>query len=167
MSTQATQKPSTHEQAFACARRMRKKARLNRAQYLVPPVAPKPSHIMTLPFELIAEILMYSMSPRDILSVARSCKFFCVKLIRSSANYIWKNARLNCKPLPLPDPIQTFTESAYAALVFDVGQCEVCRSPLLGSTLADKISTRYANVMQVCWTPTLSKREFAKEWVNF
>lgn len=84
----------------------------------------KPCHIMSMPFEILAEILLYTTSPRDVLAVARCSKFFCATLLYPTAVYIWKNARKVCRP-PLPEPLPIYTESSFAALVFDGGECEV------------------------------------------
>lgn len=78
-----------------------------------------------LPLELLAEILMYTASPRDVLAVARTSKYFCDTLLSSSSTFIWRTARQQCVPLPVPEPISTFTESSYAAALFDPGLCEV------------------------------------------
>lgn len=78
----------------------------------------------TLPFELIAEVLSYT-SPRDILALARTNKFFCTTLVKESSVFIWKKSRERCRPAPLPDPTPNFTEPAYAAFLFDGGVCEV------------------------------------------
>jgi len=80
--------------------------------------------IIKLPLELFAEILLYTASPRDVLSVARCCKFFCATLLNPSSSYIWKGVRTTY-PVPLPDPISTFTEASYAAFMFDAEPCEV------------------------------------------
>ena len=89
------------------------------------PEPPSPSCLITkLPLELFAEILLYTASPRDVLSVARCCKFFCATLLNPSSSFIWKGVR-KAYPVPLPDPIFTFTEASYAAFMFDEGPCEV------------------------------------------
>lgn len=86
-------------------------------------------HIIRLPFELIAEVLLLTNSPKDVLAVARCSKFFCATLLYPSSQYIWRHVRQNCKPEPLPEPIPKFTEASYAAFVFDAGKCEVsCRN---------------------------------------
>ena len=85
----------------------------------------KPCYLSKMPFELLAEILQFTTSPKDILAVSRCSKFFCATLLNPSSTYIWRHARTVCKPDPLPDPLPTFTESSYAAFVFDGGECEV------------------------------------------
>ena len=85
----------------------------------------KPCYLSKLPFELLAEILQFTTSPKDVLAVSRCSKFFCATLLSPNSTYIWRHARKVCKPRPLPDPIPIFTESSYAAFVFDSGQCEV------------------------------------------
>lgn len=82
--------------------------------------------ILTLPFELVAEILLYSKSPRDLLAVSRTCKHFCDTLTGYRAAYVWKNARLDCLPRPLPEPLAGQAEHSHAAFIFGgPGKCEV------------------------------------------
>ncbi|KAK0203836.1 hypothetical protein DFS33DRAFT_1274973 [Desarmillaria ectypa] len=87
---------------------------------------PKRCHITRLPFELIAEVLLYTRSPKDVLALARCNKFFCATLVSRSSDYIWRYTRNNCRPAPLPEPLRIFTEASYAAFVFDEGKCEEC-----------------------------------------
>lgn len=80
----------------------------------------------TLPFELIAEILLNTSSPTDVLAVARCNKSLCKALVHPTSNYIWKSVR-KAYPLPPPEPMSIFTEAAYAAFLFGGGNCEVSR----------------------------------------
>ncbi|KAG6919822.1 hypothetical protein DXG01_000327 [Tephrocybe rancida] len=80
----------------------------------------------TLPFELLAEILVLTESPRDVLAVARCSKFFCRTLIYPPSAFIWKSVRKSCS-IPPPEPISTFTEISYAAFLYGGGLCEVCK----------------------------------------
>ncbi|KAK0192508.1 hypothetical protein F5146DRAFT_1040287 [Armillaria mellea] len=104
---------------------------------------PKPCYITRLPFELIAEVLLYTHSPKDVLALARCNKFFCATLVSKSSDYIWRYTRNNCKPSPLPEPLQIFTEASYAAFVFDEGKCEECGkvSRLMYDSFALRIRT--------------------------
>ncbi|KAJ7634803.1 hypothetical protein FB45DRAFT_909894 [Roridomyces roridus] len=80
-----------------------------------------------LPFELIAEILIYTACPRDVLAVARCNKYLCTTLLRADSAFIWRATRQSCLPSPLPDPQPIrLSESAFAALVFDPGECIAC-----------------------------------------
>ncbi|KAK0482196.1 hypothetical protein IW261DRAFT_1333218 [Armillaria novae-zelandiae] len=103
----------------------------------------KPCCITRLPFELIAEVLLYTQSPKDVLALARCNKFFCATLISKSSDYIWRYTRNNCRPAPLPEPLQNFTEASYAAFVFDEGKCEECGkvSKLMYDSFALRIRT--------------------------
>ena len=84
-------------------------------------------YISRLPVEILAEILRY-IRPQDLLAMARTSKYFCTMLVSSRAStYIWKEARARFKPQPIPDPTPNFTESSYAAFLFDDGICEVRR----------------------------------------
>ncbi|KAG2118220.1 uncharacterized protein F5147DRAFT_260925 [Suillus discolor] len=82
----------------------------------------------TLPLELLAEILIQTNSPRDVLSVARTSKLLCSTLVcNPAADFIWRTVRKNCLPHPLPDPTPNFSEAAYAAFVYDGGPCDGCK----------------------------------------
>jgi hypothetical protein len=85
----------------------------------------EPCHLSRMPFEIIADILQSTSSPKDVLAVARCCKFFCKTLVQPSADYIWRNVRKHCKPKPIPDPAPRFTEASFAAFMFDHGICDV------------------------------------------
>ena len=76
--------------------------------------------ISTLPLELISDILL-RLGPKDILAMARCNKHFCRILTDPNVDYIWKAARNSLK---VPEPTSNFTESAYAAFVFDGGSCD-------------------------------------------
>ncbi|KAG7448664.1 uncharacterized protein BT62DRAFT_1074220 [Guyanagaster necrorhizus] len=104
---------------------------------------PKPCYITRLPFELIAEVLLYTQSPKDVLALARCNKFFCATLVKKSSDYIWRYTRTNCRPGPLPEPLQIFTEASYAAFVFDEGKCEECgrETKLMYDSFALRIRT--------------------------
>lgn len=101
---------------------------------------------LSLPFDVLADILILVEHPKDILAVARTCKQTCTQLVSPAASFVWKKARL---ALGLPDPLGYETtvknlpmsigsiqsvvgvecfvdrEPAYAAFVFDGGICEV------------------------------------------
>ena len=84
------------------------------------------THLSRLPLEMLAEILSYTSSP-DILSLARTSRFFCATLVTNPASlFIWKAARRRFHPRPIPDPAPNWTESAYIAFLFDTAACEVC-----------------------------------------
>ena len=85
-------------------------------------------YMSLLPLELVAEILSYTASPRDILALARTSKHFCSVLVNNpAAAFIWREARARAFPLPIPDFTPNFTEASYAALLFDSKTCEVWR----------------------------------------
>lgn len=90
-------------------------------------VEPKRCHdyLSRVPMELLAEILLYSLSTQSVLALARCSKYFCATLLNKSSVFIWRNVRAACKPYAIPDPPQNFTEPAYAAFIFDGGECEV------------------------------------------
>ena len=88
------------------------------------------SLLTSLPFELIAEILLYSTSPADILSLSRTCKHFCATLVQNPvATFIWKHVRAQTKP-PVPDPTKLgLSEPQLANFIYGGGKC-VVRAPL-------------------------------------
>ncbi|KAJ6488029.1 hypothetical protein C8R45DRAFT_264013 [Mycena sanguinolenta] len=91
-------------------------------------VLPVPAHILSLPFELLAETLLYTASPKAVLAVARCNKYLCNTLLRPESEFIWRSVRNCCLPEPLPDPHTLhMSESAFAALVFDGGECASCK----------------------------------------
>lgn len=87
----------------------------------------QPSCLDMVPVEILAEILYYVTSPRDVLSVARCNKRLCATLLNPSNVMIWRCSRNHCIVPDLPPPPPGWSESAYAAFVFDAGNCYVCR----------------------------------------
>lgn len=85
-----------------------------------------PCYITQIPFELIAEVLSHTSSPRDVLALTRCNKYFCATLaVNQSSVFIWRQARAKAKPEPIPDPLPYLSEPAYAAFIFDKGNCDV------------------------------------------
>ncbi|KAI0760220.1 hypothetical protein C8Q74DRAFT_1451228 [Fomes fomentarius] len=84
--------------------------------------------IIRMPVEVLAMILFYVSSPRDVLALARTSKHFCAILVNNKANdFIWRAARAHCHPQPIPDFTPNFTEASFAAFLFDSKTCEVCQ----------------------------------------
>lgn len=82
--------------------------------------------IIRMPVEVLAMILFYVSSPRDVLALARTSKHFCAILVNNKANdFIWRAARAHCHPQPIPDFTPNFTEASFAAFIFDSKTCEV------------------------------------------
>ncbi|KAF9265624.1 hypothetical protein L218DRAFT_1075713 [Marasmius fiardii PR-910] len=142
MSTSAA--PSQHQKQHK-----KKKSRATRKSQLID--LPPECRLSKLPVELLAEILLYTKSPRDVLSVARSCKVLCYTLLHHSNQFIWRYCRMNCKPEPLPEPVARFTEAAYAAFVFDTSNCEVCAQP------APLMAGSYGLRLKICRKPECKK----------
>ncbi|KAH9478544.1 putative mannosyl-oligosaccharide alpha-1,2-mannosidase 1B [Psilocybe cubensis] len=103
----------------------------------------KPCGILSLPLELLAEIMILTGSPQHVLATARTSKTLCDTLLSPDAEFIWREARkgsgcvfevqnsmfvhLGKETFSLPEPPkQFFGEPAYAAFVFDSGNCEAC-----------------------------------------
>jgi len=84
------------------------------------------SYLERVPLEILAEILSYANSPQDILSVTRCSKHLCTTLLNPSNVMIWRRARSHCVVPELPPPMPWWSESAYAAFIFDPGECYVC-----------------------------------------
>lgn len=72
-----------------------------------PPSPPKRSPFLTLPLELLSEILILTGSPQHVLAVARACKALCQTLLSPNAQFIWREARKG--------PGCTFETKAYAS----------------------------------------------------
>jgi hypothetical protein len=116
---------TSHPSKLASYRRPRKRSRKNKSSLESAAAMSASAHIFSLPFELIAEILLYTASPKDVLAVARCSKSLCNTLLREESGFIWRSVR-NCLPSPLPDPQAiNLSEPAFAALVFDGGECIV------------------------------------------
>ncbi|KAF8637838.1 hypothetical protein AX17_002467 [Amanita inopinata Kibby_2008] len=113
--------------------------------------ASEPDMLSLLPLELLAEILVKTQSTRDILAVARCSKYLCKTLVAPSATFIWKKARQLSAPEPMPDPLRILPEPAYAAFVFDGGQCEACKN----RTKETYIS--FAARLRICKAPQCRK----------
>lgn len=123
MTSPPTQQPTDKAQAAGPLQKRRRVRNNQNTNEL------KKCHIQTLPFELMAEILMYTNCPKTVLSVTRTCKFY-FELLYGGQDYIWRHVRKNSMPSPLPDPLQYMSELSLAAIVFDEGKCEVC--PFIG-----------------------------------
>ncbi|KAJ3868932.1 hypothetical protein EV359DRAFT_31257 [Lentinula novae-zelandiae] len=108
------------------ARRYKKQKISNSESDVKAPTVPRTCYIAKLPLELLAEILLCTKSPADILALTRCSKFFCRTLLHEANQYIWRYARQNCLRGGLPEPCPRFTESSFAAFVFDAGPCEIC-----------------------------------------
>lgn len=82
--------------------------------------------ITCLPFELIAEVLLYSKSPADPLSLSRTCRHFQATLVQNPvAAFIWKSIRAQTTP-PVPDPTKLgFSEPELANFIYGEGRCTV------------------------------------------
>lgn len=124
-------KPTRTQRLKATAkRRTNKKPRQETQETDNPPQAkenpiPPQCYLAQVPLEILAEILSYTTSPRDILALARCSQYFCHTLVQPSSTFIWKHARARCLPTPIPDPLPNFTEASYASFIFDGGECEV------------------------------------------
>lgn len=89
---------------------------------------PKDDLLMSLPVDIISQILIHTCSTRDVLAVARCSKYLSVMLVDPSNAAIWSSTRRNTGQnlyRGMPDPPSGMTEPAYAAFVFDGGKCEV------------------------------------------
>lgn len=121
----------------------RRKTRLTASQKIgiIHTSPPKPRcGIAQLPIEIICEIALRISSPEWLLSFSRSSKFFCDILVDPKTAYIWIGARKMCmEPEPIPDPTPNWTEPAYAAFIFDGGNCEVSVSQICPDSMAFSI----------------------------
>lgn len=85
-----------------------------------------PCRIVELPNELIDQLTSWLSHPEDMLSLARSSKHFCDKLIGEGASFMWRRIRKQFQPEPIPDPPQRYTESSWAAFIFGAHFCAIC-----------------------------------------
>ncbi|KAJ7126137.1 hypothetical protein C8R44DRAFT_781112 [Mycena epipterygia] len=135
---------SVNQRDQSVYRRPRKRCRKSKPS--TESVLPASAYIFRLPFELIAEILLYTASPKDVLAVARCSKYLCNTLLREESGFIWRSARMNCTPGPLPDPQAiNLTESAFAALVFDFGNCIACGKMTLNMFSSWSLRVRFCS----------------------
>ncbi|KAF8911292.1 hypothetical protein CPB85DRAFT_1435042 [Mucidula mucida] len=127
--------------------------RAKRFKKAVPPAqtAPKTCYFTKLPFELIADILQFTQSPRDVLALYLCNKYLRDTLLRKESDFIWRYMRLHCQPSPLPDKPSSMTEASYAALVFGGGMCgepcEACGLP------TDNMYSSFALRIRICKKP--------------
>ena len=83
--------------------------------------------LFRLPLEILAEILSYTRPP-ELLSLARTSKYFCKTLCDPGSSFMWKQARIDPDTLfVIPDPPPNMPEPAYAAMIFDSGKCYICQ----------------------------------------
>ena len=84
-------------------------------------------HLLRIPLEILAEILSYT-HPPELLSLARTSKYFCRTLCDPASSFMWKRARIDPDFLfVIPDPPPNMPEPAYAAMIFDSGKCYICQ----------------------------------------
>ena len=84
-------------------------------------------HLPRLPLEILAEILSYTRPP-ELLSLARTSKYYCRTLCDPGSSFMWRHARTDPDVLfAIPDPPPYMPEPAYAAMIFDSGKCYMCR----------------------------------------
>ncbi|KAJ7512674.1 hypothetical protein B0H11DRAFT_1946827 [Mycena galericulata] len=148
-------------------RRPHKRSR--KSKHVSEPALPASVYILSLPFELIAEILIYTASPKDVLSVARCNKYLCTTLLRENSAFIWRSVRKNCAPAPLPDPQAIhLTESAFAALVFDPGHCMECGKLTLNMFSSWSLRVRFCSrpECQAIWASKHVTRVYDTDILN-
>ncbi|KAI0654549.1 hypothetical protein C8Q70DRAFT_925466 [Cubamyces menziesii] len=123
------------------------------------------SWLERLPLELVAEVLSYCSTTRDVLALARTCKHFCAVLVKNpSTDFIWRQVRMRAYPRPMPDPMPGLSEATYAAMVFDAGNCESCgqHTRLLYTSFALRL--RICDKVRPCRTwMILNTREISEE----
>jgi hypothetical protein len=79
-----------------------------------------------LPNELIDLIVSWLSHPADMLSLSRTSKHICDKLVGDGAAFMWQRIRRAFKPTPIPDPPSLYTESSWASFIFDQHLCAIC-----------------------------------------
>ncbi|KAI0822999.1 hypothetical protein BC628DRAFT_1456205 [Trametes gibbosa] len=105
-------------------------------------------YLNNLPLELVAEVLSYTPSTRDVLAVARTSKTFCATLVNNPATaFIWRQARARDT---IPDPPPGMSEPTFAALLFDPGLCEICGRKTHVGYLSFALRARTCNGTTCC-----------------
>ncbi|KAI9569940.1 hypothetical protein HD554DRAFT_2170928 [Boletus coccyginus] len=140
-----------------------KRRRLARDDQANSSTASPPVFLTTLPFEILAEILLDTCSPPTVLAVSRTCSFLYRLLAQNpSASFIWRGVRKICAPVPLPDPGDGWrkSEADYAAFVFGGGVCEVCRK----TTRA--MYTSFSAQIRLCGNMHCRRRFFRKSIID-
>ena len=103
-----------------------------------------PCYLLRLPLEILAEILRY-VRLSELLSLARTSKYFCRILCDPGSSFLWKRARMDPDLLfVIPDPPPNMAEPAYAATIFDPGKCYVCQKE------TNKLFHSYAYRARLC-----------------
>jgi hypothetical protein len=122
----------------------------------------QPSRLDIVPVEILAEILYHVTSPKDVLSVARCNKRLCATLLNPSNVMIWRRARSNCIVPGLPPPPPGWSESAYAAFIFDCRKLSCMSHPFLPVLYSFPHSTRSAVPQpSECFSPLSSGSVYA------
>ncbi|KAI9509039.1 hypothetical protein F5148DRAFT_1190821 [Russula earlei] len=107
-----------------------------------------------IPLEILAEILFHVNSPNDVLSVARCSKHLGATLLNPSNVMIWRRIRRHCVVPDLPPPFPGWSESAYAALIFDPGNCYICGVP------TKRIFLSFVARVRLCGKPECRRKFF-------
>ncbi len=114
------------------------------------------SCLESIPLEILAEVLSHVNSPKDVLSVSRCSKHLCATLLNPSNVMIWRRARRHCVVPDLPPPLPGWSESTYAAFIFDEGHCYVSRGHnksrfiMIGVNLPGLSCRDKTNVLVIC-----------------
>ncbi|KDQ64838.1 hypothetical protein JAAARDRAFT_239124 [Jaapia argillacea MUCL 33604] len=186
MATPTTTQIPTTEPENIGAKPPRKKHRLappppksKRRRTKKPPqivTSPPICRLARIPLEILAEVLSHMPSTKEVLAVARTSKYFCDTLVANeTSGFIWRKARENTKPEPVPEPTTPNwigREAAYAAFIWDGGECEVCKKP------TPHMYTSFALKARVCGKPEcmikwrrtmvkLSAQEVKRQSVNW
>lgn len=104
-----------------------------------------PCHLLRLPVEILAEMLSYTRIP-DLLSLARTSKYFCGILCDPASSFIWRRTRIDPDFLfVIPDPPPNMPEPAYAAMIFDPGKCCFCYKK------TNRMFSSYASRSRLCY----------------
>ncbi|KAI0078382.1 hypothetical protein K474DRAFT_1660630 [Panus rudis PR-1116 ss-1] len=130
------------------------------AEMTMTEVVPPKCHLGRVPVEVLEMILSYTASPRDILALARCSQYYCNVLVNPSFSRIWISARQRALPKPIPDPTPNFTEPAYAAFLFDSGECEICKKKV--TTMYDSFTLKLRLCSSKCRKDWLREHAYAR-----
>jgi len=135
---------------------------IRKASNSVEAAEPQRCYLGQVPLEILAEILLHTASPREILALSRCSKFFCANLVNNpSTTFIWK--QLRSKFHDIPPPTENWTESSYAAFLFDETTCEVCGKKFKGFPFSFSLRLRLCGTDQ---TLVAGDQDCRKKWIN-
>ncbi|KAH7098858.1 hypothetical protein BKA62DRAFT_711598 [Auriculariales sp. MPI-PUGE-AT-0066] len=111
-----------------------------------------PSPIGNLPVETLSTVLTY-VTPDVLAILINICKYFRSLLTSEiHSKHLWRQARRNTLPRPLPDPPVGWEEQKWGRFVFAWGQCRICSRP------TNRVWISITLTVKLCIDPTCGKK---------